>query len=63
MLESNIFLNNLLIDILFCLITSKTSESLMRIVMLREKHILTKMHVQAERFYFLFAFCARHNRR
>ena len=28
------------------------SESLMRIVLLREKHILTKMHVQAERLYF-----------
>ena len=38
----------------------KKSESLMRIVQLRERHILTKMHVQAERLYFLFAFCARH---
>ena len=39
----------------------KKSESLMRIVQLREKHILTNMHMQAERFYiFLFAFCARH---
>ena len=28
--------------------TSKKLESLMRIVLLREKHILTKMHVQAE---------------
>ena len=24
------------------------------------KAILTKMHVQPERLYFLFAFCARH---
>ena len=30
----------------------KQSESLVRIVLLREKHILTKMHVQAELLYF-----------
>ena len=36
------------------------SESLKRIILLREKHILTKMHVQAERLNFLFTFCARH---
>ena len=28
----------------------------MRIVLLREKHILTKMHVQAERLYFYLHF-------
>ena len=28
----------------------------MRIVQLREKHILTKMHVQAERLYFYLLF-------
>ena len=30
----------------------KKSESLMRIVLLREKYILIKMHLQAERLYF-----------
>ena len=28
----------------------------MRIVLLREKHMLTKMHVQAERLYFYLHF-------
>ena len=28
----------------------------MRIVLLREKYILIKMHLQAERLYFLFSF-------
>ena len=32
--------------------TSKKSESLMRIFLLREKYILAKMHVQDERLYF-----------
>ena len=32
------------------------SESLMRIVLLREKHILTKKHVQADRLYFYLHF-------
>ena len=32
------------------------SESLMRIVLLREKHVLTKMHVQAEHLYFYLHF-------
>ena len=31
----------------------------MRIVLLREKHILTKMHVQPERLYFLLAHLSR----
>ena len=30
----------------------------MRIVLLREKHILTKMHVQAERLFFFFFYFA-----
>ena len=62
MQESNIFLNNLLIDIFFCLMTLKKNriESRMQIVLLREKQFLAKMHVQAERLYFVFAFCARH---
>ena len=34
----------------------KESESLMRIVLLREKHILTKMHVQGERLFFYLHF-------
>ena len=38
----------------------KKSESLMQIVLLRERHILTKMHVQDERLYFLFSFFAIH---
>ena len=56
MLESNIFLKTLPINIfLFDDIETK-SESLMRNVQLREKHILTKMHVQAERLHFYFHF-------
>ena len=34
----------------------KKSKSLLRIVLLREKHILTKMHVQADRLYFYLHF-------
>ena len=56
MLELNIFLNNLLIDIFLFDVSEKKSESLMRIVLLHEKHILTKMHVQAKRLYFCFHF-------
>ena len=60
MLESNILYINLLIDILSVswhrksikIIHAKRSES--------SKTILTKMHVQPERLYFLFEFCARH---
>ena len=36
--------------------SKKELESLMRIVLLREKHILTKMNVQAERLYFYLHF-------
>ena len=52
MLESNIFLKNLLIDIFLFDDIEKKSESLMRIFLLHEKHISTKMHMQAEHLYF-----------
>ena len=52
-LNRTFFLNNFLIDIFLFDDIEKKSELLMRIVLLREKHILTKMHVYAERLNFL----------
>ena len=40
----------------------KILESLMRIILLRQRQFWQKMHAQPERLYFLFAFCARHYR-
>ena len=47
---------------LFDNIEKKTLESLMRIILLLKGNFdkFWKMHVQAERLYFLFLFCARH---
>ena len=59
-MESKIFLKKLLTDMFLFDDIENNSKSLMRIVLLREEHILIKMHVQAERLYFLFSFCARH---
>ena len=55
-MESNFFLNNLLVDIFLFDDIEKQSESLMRIVLLREKHILTKMHVQLNVYIFYLHF-------
>ena len=64
MLESNILYDNLFIDILSVWWhEKKILESLMRIILLRQRQFwqkITKMHVQPERLYFLFLFCARH---
>ena len=40
----------------------KISESLMRIILLCQRQLWQKMHMQTERLIFLFAFCARHYR-
>ena len=56
MLESDIFLKIYLLTFFMFDDIENKSESLMRIVLLREKHILTKMHVQAERLYFYLHF-------
>ena len=39
----------------------KISESLMRIILLRQRQFCQRMHLQPERLYFLFALCARHH--
>ena len=54
------FLKGYLLTIFLFDDIEKNSESLMRIVLLREKHILIKMHMQAECLYFLFSISARH---
>ena len=59
MLESNILYDNFLIDIYMFNEIEKISESLMQIILLRQRQFY-KTHVQPERLYFLFAFCARH---
>ena len=47
---------------LFDYIEKNILESLMRIILLLKVNFekMLKMHVQAERLYFLFLFCARH---
>ena len=47
---------------LFDKIEKKLLESLMRIILLLKGNFdkFWKMHVQAERLYFIFLFCARH---
>ena len=40
----------------------KISESLMRIILLRQRQFWHKMHMQPEHLYFLIVFCARHYR-
>ena len=59
-LESNILCDNLLIYILSVWYIEIISESLLRIIQLRQRRFSIKMHVQPTRLYFLFAFCARH---
>ena len=48
---------------LFDNIEKKLLESLMRIILKLKGNFdkFCKIHVQAERLYFLFLFCARHN--
>ena len=62
-LESNNLYDNLLLTFyLFDNIEKNILESRMRIILLLKVNFdkFWKMHVQAERLYFLFLFCARH---
>ena len=59
-LESNIFYDNLLIAILSVWWHRKNIGITHANHSARSKAILTKLHVQPERLYFLFVFCAMH---